>query len=152
LADLISAELANTGTFAVVEKSNSIEVGSEFQIGPKDTINQATAVAIGKKTGARFLLLGNVMEYGEKAKTSLYGVTTFEGAVKFNLRAVDSATGEVVFSQTIEKRGVGLGEARTGAVMGTFGSKAMQDAVGKSLKDAISLIVKRLGSRSERPD
>lgn len=152
LADLISAELVNTGTFTVVDKSNSIDVESEFPTRPKDSIDPATAVEIGKKTGARFLLFGNVTEYGEKARTSFTGVTTYEGLVKFNLRAMDSMTGEVIFSQTFEKRGVSLGEAKTGSVVGSFGSKAMQDAVGKSLKEAVAVIVKRLGSPPARTD
>ena len=61
-------------------------------------------------------------------------------------------TGEVIFSQTFEKRGVSLGEAKTGAVVGSFGSKSMQDAVGKSLKEAVAVIVKRLGSPPARTD
>ena len=55
-------------------------------------------------------MLGTVTEFGEKVKVTLTGVKSYDAFVKFDLRGVDAKTGKVLFSQTIEKRGVSMGE------------------------------------------
>lgn len=144
LADFLIKELAESDKFTVVDKSKSAAAESDLKIGPKDTIDQSIVTEIGRKTGAQFLVLGNVSEYGEKVKTSFAGAKNYEADVKFSLRAVDASTAEVIFSQTFTKHSVSVGEAKNSS--GRFGSKAMQDAVTKSVKEAASAIVKRLAS------
>jgi len=146
LADFLNNELVSSSKFAVIDKSKALELDADLLKGLNDSIGKAAASAIGQQTGAKYLVLGSVSEYGEKAKTSFVGVVTWEGNVKFNLRAIDAATADIIFSQTFEKHGISLGEAKSGAIMGSFGSKAMQDVVTKTVKDAATAIVKRLGT------
>ena len=144
LADLLSKELAGSSKFDVVDKAKISAIEPELAKGPKDAIEPAVAVEIGRATGAQFLILGNVTEYAEKVKVTLTGVKSYDAVVKFNLRAVDTATGAVVLEQSFANGGVSMGEAKN--ITGSFASKAMQDAVSKSMKSAVAALVKKLGS------
>lgn len=144
LTDMLTKELVASGKFSVADKAKAAAVEPELKRGPKDTVDPTSAAEVGRKTGAQFLVLGNVTEYGEKIKVTLTGVKSYDAIVKFKLSAVNTATGEVVFSQTIEKRGVSMGEAKN--ITGTYISKGMQDAIKNSLKEAVSSIVKNLAS------
>lgn len=134
LTDMLIGELLSSSKFEVTDKAKSSAIEPEMLKAIKgDAIDAPTIAAIGEKTGAKILVLGNVTEYSAKQKSSLYGVKSYETVVKFNLRAVDAKTSQVIFSQTIEKRGVNLDQ-----------SKAMSEATTKSTKDAAGVLIKRL--------
>lgn len=134
LTDMLIGELLSSSKFEVADKAKSSAIEPEMLKAIKgDAIDAPTIAAIGEKTGAKILVLGNVTEYSAKQKSSLYGVKSYETVVKFNLRAVDAKTSQVIFSQTIEKRGVNLDQ-----------SKAMSEATTKSTKDAAGVLIKRL--------
>lgn len=135
LTDMLIGELLSSSKFEVTDKSKSTSIEPEMLKAIKDTIDAPTITAIGEKTGAHFLVLGNVTEYSEKQKSSLYGVKSYETVVKFNLRAVDAKTSQVIFTQTFEKRGISVD-----------GKKAMTEASSKSTKDAAAALVKRLAA------
>lgn len=139
LTDLLIGELLSSSKFDVADKARSAAIEPEMLKAIKgDTIDAPTITAIGEKTGAKILVLGNVTEYSAKQKSSLYGVKSYETIVKFNLRAVDAKTCQVIFTQTFEKRGVNLDQ-----------SKAMTEASTKSTKDAASVLIKRLATTSQ---
>jgi|CXWL01.1.fsa_nt_gi curli biogenesis system outer membrane secretion channel CsgG len=144
LADLLSKELASSSKFDVVDKAKTTAIEPVLLKGPKDAIEAAAAAEIGRTMGAQFLVLGNVTEYSEKVKVTLTGVKSYDAIVKFSLRAVDTATGAVVLEQSFANSGVSMGEAKN--ITGSFASKAMQDAVSKSMKNAVAALVKKLGA------
>ncbi len=144
LAAMLNKELAKSGKFSVIDRSGAAAIEAEIKKGPKDVIDLSTAAEIGRKTGAQFLVLGTVMDYAEKVKSSFVGTKSYEANVKFSLRVVNASNAAVVFTQTFEKSGVSMGEAKN--ITGSFGSKAMQDCVNKSIKDAVAALVKHLAS------
>lgn len=138
LTDLLIGELLSSTKFDVADKAKSSTIEPEMLKAINgETVNATTVTAIGEKTGAKILVIGNVSEYSAKQKSSLYGVKSYETVVKFNLRAVDAKTCQVIFSQTFEKRGVNLDA-----------TKAMSEASTKSTKDAAAVLIKRLVSSS----
>jgi len=144
LTDMLTKELAESGKFTMVEKSKTATAEPETAKGPKESIDPTVAAEIGRKAGSQFVVVGNVKEFGEKVKVTLTGVKSYDAFVRFDLRGVDAKTGKVLFTQTIEKRGVSMGEAKNPT--GTYVSKGMQDAIKNALKDAVNLIVKNFGS------
>lgn len=144
ISNLLYKELAANGKFTVIDKSKPAAIEAEIKKGPKDTIDIPTAAEIAHKAGAQFTVLGTVLDYTEKVKTSFVGAKTYEANVKFSVRVVNAATAEVVLSQSFEKSGVSVGEIKN--VNGSFGSKAMQDCINKSIKDAVNAIGKHLAS------
>ncbi len=150
LTDLLIKELAASGKFVVADRAKSVAIAPEVVKSLAGTIDKAVASDIGQTTGAKFLVLGTVTEYTERQKSSLYGMKNYEGTVRFSLRVVDAATADILMSQTFEKRGVSMGEGK--AMTSSFGSKAMQDAISKSLKDAVAALVKKLASGTTATD
>ncbi len=147
ISDLLVNELVNSSRFRVVDRSTASKViDAEQMEALKGAIDPATAAAIGNKTGAQFLVLGTVNEFREKKNISLLGLASYEAIVKFNLRALNSTTGEIVFSQAFEKKSNSIGGAGNGTITGSFESKAMQDALAKTIKEAVATLVERLGS------
>lgn len=144
LTDMLTKELTDSGKFSVVDRSKAAAVGAELKSGRNDSLDPSLFAEIGRKTGAQYLVLGTLLEYSEKVKTSLFGVKSYDAIVRFKFSVVNAVTGEVALSQTIEKRGVSMGESKN--VTGTYVSKGMQDAIGKSVKDAVAAVVKHLGS------
>jgi len=147
----LTDELVNNGRFTVVDRSKSAAIETEILEALKGSIDQSTAAAIGRKTGAQFLVIGNVTDFGERPKASLLVVTTYEAVVKFNLRVVDSTTAEILFSKTFEKKSASFGGTKTGTISGTVDSKGMQEALDKSIKEAVAALVARLGSAVAAP-
>lgn len=134
LTDLLMGELLSSSKFDIADKAKSTTIDPEMLKAVNgDAVDAATIAAVSEKTGAKILVLGNVSEYSAKQKSSLYGVKSYETVVKFNLRAVDAKTNQVIFTQTIEKRGVNLDQ-----------NKAMAEASTKSTKDAAAVLIKRL--------
>ena len=143
LTEMLTKELADSGKFTIAEKAKSVAAETELPKGTKDTIDPTVAAEIGRKTGSQFLVLGTVTEFGEKVKVTLTGVKSYDAFVKFDLRGVDAKTGKVLFSQTIEKRGVSMGETKKAT--GMYVSQGMHDAIKNGVKDAVNVIVKNFG-------
>lgn len=118
LSDVLSNELSNAGV-KVVERANVDAVLSEQELADlgivtKTAKNNNTA-NIGKMRGAQFIILGGVSSYeegvSEKASSggsSFMGIgeskTTEESSayIAVDLRIVNSTTGEIVASRTVE--------------------------------------------------
>jgi curli biogenesis system outer membrane secretion channel CsgG len=154
VAQDLSAALANelqaTGDLQVVERRNLKEVLSEQELADLGIVRKGPGSSAAKKghmTGARYLVLGTVTSYQSdvesKASGSNFGLLGFGTAnqqaetkddVAIDIRVVDSTTGEVVGSRTVEGRDSNTAEARSSGVSllpaaaGTlnFGSQSAQ--------------------------
>ncbi|CAK6690562.1 hypothetical protein OGCDGJMD_00856 [Cyanobium usitatum str. Tous] len=119
LSSALANELAATGELKVVERRQLDKVLSEQELAELGLVRKAspTAAAKGQMTGARYIVLGTLTSYDSatdvESKGSGMGFLGFGGAkqntvtkdyVAIDIRVVDSTTGEIVGSRTVEGR------------------------------------------------
>lgn len=148
LAGMLSNELAATGKFRVVERSKLDAVLSEQDLASSGRINPATRAKVGKVTGAKYLVFATVTSFEEKVAGSGGGVSfrgisvggkKGEAYLAIDLRVVDTTTGDIEFSRTVEGRSGSKG-LRVGLYRGGFGGnlgKEENTPVGKAIRGAI---------------
>jgi len=148
LAGMLSNELSATGKFRVVERSKLDSVLSEQDLGAAGRINPATRAKVGKVTGAKYLVFATVSAFEEKVAGSGGGVSfrgisvggkKGEAYLAIDLRVVDTTTGDIEFSRTVEGRSGSKG-VNVGLYRGGFGGnlgKEEKTPVGKAIRGAI---------------
>jgi len=129
LSGMLANELASTGAFRVVERSNLESVLNEQDLGASGRVRPDTAARIGELTGAGYIVLGTVSSYDEQTKSTGGGISfrgigiggrKTEAYVAIDLRVVDANSGEIEFVRTIEGR-AGGGGMNLSAYRGGFG-------------------------------
>jgi len=132
LSAALANELAATGDLQVVERRNLKEVLSEQELAELGIVRKgpgSSAARKGQVTGARYIVLGTVSAYEtnveNKASGSNFGLlgvgtenqqAETKDYVAIDIRVVDSTTGEVVGSRTVEGRASNTAEARSSGV------------------------------------
>ena len=142
LSDVLSNELSNAGV-QVVERANVDAVLSEQELADlgivaKNARNNNTAQR-GNMRGAQFIVLGGVSSYEEGVQqkagtksTSFMGASSGGGSVEssayiaVDLRVVNSTTGEVVASRTVE----GTAKSTSKKQASSFDGSALGNFVG----------------------
>jgi curli biogenesis system outer membrane secretion channel CsgG len=119
LAHALANELAATGDITVVERQSLGKVLSEQELADLGIVRRdsPTAARKGGMTGARYIILGTLTSYDTttnvESKGSGMSFLGFGGAkqstvtqdyVAIDIRVVDSTTGEIVGSRTVEGR------------------------------------------------
>ena len=112
LAEILSTELANTGHFTILERENLYEVLAEQNL---TGINPATAVKKNNLNQARYIVIASLSDYvpntsGTRKSTDgrilVFGggqdKTEVNTYVAFDLRVIDTSTGSIAYSRTIE--------------------------------------------------
>ena len=148
LAGMLSNELAATEKFRVVERSKLDSVLKEQDLAESGRINPATRAKVGKVTGAKYLVFGTVSAFEEKTSgkdggVSFRGISVGgkkqEAYLAIDLRVVDTTTGDIVYTRTVEGRS-SSGGMRVGLYRGGFGGnlgKEENTPVGKAIRAAI---------------
>lgn len=157
LADALSNELNSTGNFTVVERQKLDEVLSEQELAELGLVKPKTAAKKGELTGAKYIIVGKVTSYEENVTNESNGRNTGfnfgifsvgnnssksqqQAYVAIDLRVVDSTTGEVVYSRTVEGRATDESESSSNSfgILGYSNSsnnqKASKAPVGKALR------------------
>jgi curli biogenesis system outer membrane secretion channel CsgG len=130
LASVLANELQGTGELQVVERSNVGAVLSEQEMAELGIVKKGpNAARKGQMTGARYIVLGTVTSYEtnveEKGSGSNFGLMGFgknqeqletKDYVAIDIRVVDSSTGEVVGSRTVEGRASNVAAAKESGV------------------------------------
>ena len=122
LADVLSNELSNAGV-SIVERQKLDDVLSEQELADlgivsKTARNNSTAKR-GQMKGAQFIVMGSISAYDEGTSTNASGNTggilgmnqskSFKEStvyIALDLRIVNSTTGEIVASKTVEAEAV----------------------------------------------
>lgn len=151
LAGLLSNELSNTGSFRVVERTKLKAVLEEQNLMASGRAKASTAAQMGKLAGAQYLVMGTVTSYEEDTKKSNSGLS-FGGVslggnsqnayIAVDLRVVDTTTGEIAYSRTIEGTSKGGGmklDFYRGGVGGNLANQENKPA-GKAIRAAVVLI------------
>ncbi len=148
LAGMLTNELAGTKKFRMVERNKLESVISEQNLAASGRVSAGTGAKIGKLTGAQYMVLGTVTAYEENVADTGGGVS-FKGIsvggrresayIAVDLRVVDSTTGEIAYTRTIEGRAKG-GGLRLGASRGGLGgnfSAMNKTPAGKAIRAAM---------------
>ena len=112
LAEILSTELANTGNFTVVERENLYEVLAEQNMAG---INKKTAVKKNNLNQANYIVIASLSDYipntagKRKNQAGRVAFITFandreqvDTYIAFDLRVIDTSTGTIAFSRTVE--------------------------------------------------
>jgi len=145
LADMLTNELASTEKFKMIERKQLGAVMGEQDLALAGAVKKDTAAKAGKLTGAQYIVTGQVSAYEENVgakgggigfKGISVGGKKEEAYIAIDLRVVDTTTGEVSFTRTVEARskstGIAVGVDRGGVSAG-FG-KMEKTPAGKAIR------------------
>ncbi len=148
LADMLTNELAATNAFRMVERDQLRAVLDEQNLAASGRVAAGTGAQIGQLTGAQYLVTGIVSAYEHNTKSSGGGLS-FKGIsvggksesayLAVDLRVIDTTTGEVAFTRTIEGTSKGGGMS-VGVYRGGFGGNLASEnntPVGKAIRAAL---------------
>lgn len=141
MADMLANELMGTKKFKVVERQKINAVIAEQDLAASGRVRKGSGAATGQMTGAQYLVTGTVTSYSEDV-ASTGGGLSFKGIslggnkgkayIAVDLRVIDTTTGEVVDSRTVEanssKGGLRLGFYKNG-LGGKFDTKKKTPAM-----------------------
>jgi curli biogenesis system outer membrane secretion channel CsgG len=152
LASMVTNELANNGSFNVVERDKLYTVLDEQDLSASGRISKSTRSKIGELTGAQYLVLGTVTAYEENTEGTGGGFTISgvriggknnKAYMALDLRVVDTNTGEIAYNRTVEARTGGFG-FKLGLSRGNFSGdlgKYKKTPAGKAIRAAVVEIV-----------
>ncbi|MBI4827597.1 MAG: CsgG/HfaB family protein [Nitrospinae bacterium] len=148
LAGMLSNELASTENFKIVERKKLDSVLKEQDLAASGRVAPKKAAKIGQITGADYLVMATVTAYEENVSERDAGIS-FGGIslggskddayMAVDLRVVNTTTGDVEFSRTIEGKSGGMGLSLgvfKGGFGGTLGGKE-KTPHGKAIRAAI---------------
>lgn len=156
LAGMLANELAGTGKFKVVEREKLDKVLDEQDLADSGRISKSSGAKIGKLTGAQYLVVATLSAFETDVKGTGGGVS-FRGIsvggkkedayMAVDLRVIDTTTGEVSYTRTVEAR-ASSGGLSVGVYRGGFGgnlSKYENTPTGKAIRAVIMEISEYLG-------
>lgn len=148
LSGMLSNELSSTGNFRVVERAKLDKVLEEQNLAASGRVRSGTGAKMGQVTGADYLVMGTVTSYEENTANTGGGLSfkgislggkKSEAYIAVDVRVVNSSTGEVDFSRTIEGRSSG-GGLSVGLYRGGFGGNLAHEEntpAGKAIRAAL---------------
>lgn len=144
LAGMLTNELASTGSFQMVERNKLDAILDEQDLGSSGRVDPSTAARVGKMVGAQYIVTGTVTAFEESKRDS--GGIGFRGVrvggkkgetyLAVDIRVVDSTTGVVAFTRTVEARSSSKG-FNVGLYRGGFGgnlAKEKKTPAGKAIR------------------
>ena len=151
LSDMLASELVSTRSFQVLDRKEIEAVLGEQDLSDTNRVDQATKVKMGKLKGAKYLVAATVSAFEEGVKGTGGGVS-FKGLsvggkrektyIAVDLKVVDSETGEIVDSRTIEAEAKGQGLA-AGLSLRNFsihGADYQRTPAGKAIRACVIYI------------
>ncbi|MEP7042125.1 MAG: CsgG/HfaB family protein [Dokdonella sp.] len=148
LSGMLSNELSSSGDFRVVERAKLEKVLEEQNLAASGRVRSGTGAKMGQVTGADYLVFGTVTSYEENTAStgggfSIKGISLggkkSEAYIAVDVRVINSSTGEVDFSRTIEGRSSG-GGVSVGVYRGGFGGNLAHEEntpAGKAIRAAL---------------
>lgn len=148
LAGMLTNELAGTGKFKMVEREKLDAVLEEQDLADSGRISKKSGAKIGKLTGAQYLVVATLSAFEESVSGGGGGVS-FRGIsvggkkedayLAVDLRVIDTTTGEIEFTRSVEARATSKGLA-VGVYRGGFGGnlgKYEKTPTGKAIRAVI---------------
>jgi curli biogenesis system outer membrane secretion channel CsgG len=148
LAGMLTNELAGTGKFKMVERDKLAAVLDEQDLADSGRIKKGTGAKIGKLTGAQYLVVATLSAFEENTRGTGGGLS-FRGIsvggkkedayMAVDLRVIDTTTGEIEFTRSVEARASSSGLA-VGVYRGGFGGnlgKYEKTPTGKAIRAVV---------------
>lgn len=148
LAGMLTNELAATGKFKMVERDKLDAVLDEQDLADSGRVSKKSGAKIGKLTGAQYLVVATLTAFESDVKGTGGGVSfrgisvggkKEEAYMAVDLRVIDTTTGEIEFTRTVQARASSGGLA-VGVYRGGFGgnlSKYEKTPTGKAIRAVI---------------
>jgi curli biogenesis system outer membrane secretion channel CsgG len=156
LTGMLANELASTGKFRLVERNKLNAVLDEQDLAQSGRVKKSTAARTGKLTGAQYIVIATVSAFDTKVRETGGGLS-FRGIsvggksedayIAVDLRVVDTESGEVAYTRTVEARASG-GGMNVGVYRGGWGghlSNYENTPTGKAIRGVIMEITDYLG-------
>lgn len=129
--DILSAKLANSGKFILLERSDIDKIDKELSTHNLESLS----------IGADYLIVGSVSEFGRKnmSDTGVFSRSKIQIAyAKVNVRLIDVKTGQIIFAQ----EGAGEAKSEAGTAFGV-GKHVGYDSTlnDKAISTAISSVI-----------
>jgi curli biogenesis system outer membrane secretion channel CsgG len=148
LSDMLASELSSTKAFQVLERKEIDSVLYEQDFSQTERVSQATKVRMGQMKGAKYLVAGTVSAYEQQTRETAGGVSlgpiSLGGRkdktyIAVDLKVIDSETGEIVDTRTIEAEagGVGLGGGLSLGNFSIHGSDYQKTPTGKAIRACV---------------
>lgn len=148
LASMLSNELSSSGKFSLVERDKLQGVLDEQELAASGKVSPKKAAEAGKLTGAQYIVYGTVSAYEENT-SSTGGGLSFGGIsvggdkgtayLAVDIRIIDTTTGEVEMSRTIEGKsgsgGINVGFYKNG--LGGNLKKEEKTPAGKAIRACV---------------
>jgi curli biogenesis system outer membrane secretion channel CsgG len=118
LSDMLVSELVSTKAFQVVDRKELDAVLSEQDLGESGRVSAATKAKMGNIKGAKYIVAATVSSYEESTSGGGGGISVGgisvggkkdKTYIACDLKVVDTETGEIVDTRTIEAESSGIG-------------------------------------------
>lgn len=156
LAGMLSNELAATEKFKLVERHKIGAVLDEQDLAESGRVKKSTGAKLGQMTGAQYVVIATVSAFDSQTREtggglSFHGIGVGgkqeEAYIAVDLRVVDTTSGEIVVTRTVEARSTGGGMG-VSVYRGGFGghlSNYEKTPTGKAIRAIIQEISEYLG-------
>ena len=156
LAGMLANELAGTEKFKLVERHKLGAVLDEQDLASSGRVKKSTGAKLGQMTGAQYVVVATVSAFDNKTRETGGGISFHgiglggkqeEAYIAVDLRVVDTTTGEVEFTRTVEARSTSYGIHGSGYVKGLSGGlgKYENTPTGKAIRACLMEISDYLG-------
>ncbi len=148
LTDMLVSELVSTKAFQVLERKELDAVLTEQDLGNSGRISAATKAKMGNIKGAKYIVAATVSSYEEKTSGGGGGISVGglslgghkdKTYIACDLKVVDTETGEIVDTRTIEAEssGVGLGGGLSVGNVSLHGGGFDRTPAGKAIRACV---------------
>jgi len=148
LSNLLTNELSSSKKFRMLERRRLDSVISELKLNDSGLVDPSTKRKLGRLKGARYLVTATVTSFEENTEGSDSGISFMgfgigqnnqKASLSVDLRVVETETGEIVDTRTIEASSESSSTGFSGSFMGIGGStKSSKKApVTKAIRGAV---------------
>lgn len=163
LQDMLINELASTKAFSVLERKELDKVISEQKLSESGLVDEKTRLRPGRIKVAKYLIAATVSSFEERTSGSDSGISAFgfsiggkkeQAYIAVDLKVLDTETGEVADSRTVEANSSGGGMRVSGGLFGVHGNlgKYEKTPAGKAIRACIIEISEYLECSLASPD
>lgn len=148
LSDMLASELVSTKAFQVLERKEIDAVLGEQDLSESGRVSEATKVQLKKLKGAQYLIAATVSAYEEATKGVGGGVSVGglslggkkeKTYIAVDLKVIDTETGQIVDTRTIEaeSKGAGLGGSVSIKGISVQGGGFEKTPAGKAIRACV---------------
>ncbi len=153
VSNMLITALVSTGRFTVVERNEAVlqKIFEEQKLGQSGAVTPQTAAKVGRMLGARFVVIGEVSEFGIRKTSAFVGVggsKTITTRVVVDARMVDTETAETAAAAS----GIGTASTSTGGVALTFefGTAGFDETtIGMATRKAVNRVAESFAKQAE---